>query len=233
MSVGSDRLANPAALRLLYLEDDPALRGLLAQQLLGHAEVGVVVVAADPREAVAAVEAGGVDAAILDLALGDWQLNGFELGLALRTHAKLLPIVMFSQHPAARIEDVLPVEERHHWSYVRKHGQIDIGELVATVQWTCLGVPQFETAGAGEASAAASVLQRFSPRQREIMALAATGLDARAIADQVHLTHVSVRRELSRAYKILVPAAGAGTDLRTAAVLEYLRASGGTGPGVR
>ena len=92
---------------------------------------------------------------------------------------------------------------------------------------------QFETAGAGEASAAASVLQRFSPRQREIMALAATGLDARAIADQVHLTHVSVRRELSRAYKILVPAAGAGTDLRTAAVLEYLRASGGTGPGVR
>jgi DNA-binding response OmpR family regulator len=133
MSVGSDRLANPAALRLLYLEDDPALRGLLAQQLLGHAEVGVVIVAADPREAVAAVEAGGVDAAILDLALGDWQLNGFELGLALRTHAKLLPIVMFSQHPAARIEDVLPVEERHHWSYVRKHGQIDIGELVATV----------------------------------------------------------------------------------------------------
>ena len=233
MSVGSDRLANPAALRLLYLEDDPALRGLLAQQLLGHAEVGVVVVAADPREAVAAVEAGGVDAAILDLALGDWQLNGFELGLALRTHAKLLPIVMFSQHPAARIEDVLPVEERHHWSYVRKHGQIDIGELVATVQRTCLGVPQFEAAGAGEASAAASVLQRLSPRQREIMALAATGLDARAIADQVHLTHVSVRRELSRAYKILVPAAGAGTDLRTAAVLEYLRASGGTGSGVR
>ena len=233
MSVGSDRLANPAALRLLYLEDDPALRGLLAQQLLGHAEVGVVVVAADPREAVAAVEAGGVDAAILDLALGDWQLNGFELGLALRTHAKLLPIVMFSQHPAARIEDVLPVEERHHWSYVRKHGQIDIGELVATVQRTCLGVPQFEAAGAGEASAAASVLQRLSPRQREIMALAATGLDARAIADQVHLTHVSVRRELSRAYKILVPKAGAGTDLRTAAVLEYLRASGGTGSGVR
>ena len=65
------------------------------------------------------------------------------------------------------------------------------------------------------------------------MALAATGLDARAIADQVHLTHVSVRRELSRAYKILVPTAGAGTDLRTAAVLEYLRASGGTGSGVR
>jgi DNA-binding NarL/FixJ family response regulator len=233
MAGNLDHAAGAATLRLLYVEDDPALRSLLAQRLEEHEAVAGVVVAADPAEAVAAVEGGGIDAALLDLALGDWQLNGFELGLALRTHAKLLPIVMFSQHPAARIEDVLPVEERHHWSYVRKHGQIDIGELVATVQRTCLGVPQFEAAGAGEASAAASVLQRLSPRQREIMALAATGLDARAIADQVHLTHVSVRRELSRAYKILVPTAGAGTDLRTAAVLEYLRASGGTGSGVR
>ena len=241
MSGDLDHAPGAATLRLLYVEDDPALRSLLAQRLEEHEAVAGVVVAADPAEAVAAVEGGGIDAALLDLALGDWQLNGFELGLALRTHAKLLPIVMFSQHPAARIEDVLPVEERHHWSYVRKHGQIDIGELVATVQWTRLGVPQFEAeaeaeaeaAGAGEVNAAASVLQRLSPRQREIMALAATGLDARAIADQVHLTHVSVRRELSRAYKILVPAAGAGTDLRTAAVLEYLRASGDTGSGAR
>ena len=235
MSGDLDHAPGAATLRLLYVEDDPALRSLLAQRLEEHEAVAGVVVAADPAAAGAAVAGGGIDAALLDLALGDWQLNGFELGLALRTHAKLLPIVMFSQHPAARIEDVLPVEERHHWSYVRKHGQIDVGELVVTVQRTRLGVPQFEAeaAGAGEASAAASALQRLSPRQREIMALAATGLDARAIADQVHLTHVSVRRELSRAYKILVPAAGAGTDLRTAAVLEYLRASGGTGPGAR
>jgi DNA-binding NarL/FixJ family response regulator len=96
-----------------------------------------------------------------------------------------------------------------------------------------MGIPQFEAAASTEqTSARASVLQRLSPRQREIMALAAAGLDARAIAEQVHLTHVSVRRELSRAYKILVPDASAGTDLRTAAVLEYLRAGGGTGTGV-
>lgn len=223
--------AGTGPLRLLYAEDDPALRTLLAQRLAEHEAVDAVVAVANPAEAVAVVEGGGIDAALLDLALGDWRLNGFELGLALRASARLLPIVMFSQHPPARIEDVLPAEERHHWSYVRKHGQIDIDDLVATVQRTRLGISRFEVAGADDAIVAESVLQRLSPRQREIMALAATGLDARAIADQVHLTHVSVRRELSRAYRVLVPEAGAGTDLRTAAVLEYLRAGGGTGPG--
>lgn len=231
MSVDSARVTNATALCLLYVEDDPALRGLLAQQLLGHARVGAVVVAADPPEAIAAVEAGGVDAAILDLALGDWQVNGFELGLALRACSNLLPIVMFSQHLSPRLEDVLPVGEQHHWSYVRKHGQVDIGELVATVERTCRGVTQFDEADPAPLGGGSDVLLRLSPRQREVMALAATGLDARAIGEQVHLTHVSVRRELSRAYRVLVPDAAAGTDLRTAAVLEYLRISAGVGTG--
>ena len=233
MGSGTDRAAAPAALRLLYVEDDPALRSLLAQLLLGHPDVADVVLAADPKEAVAIVEAGDIDAAILDLALGDWHLNGFELGLALRASSGQLPIVMFSQHPPAHIEDVLPAGERHHWSYVRKRGQVDIDELIATVQHTRRGVTTFEAQGAEQPGAGAEVLQRLSPRQREVMALAATGMDARAIAEQVHLTHVSVRRELSRAYRVLVPGAAPGTDLRTAAVLEYLRASAGVGAGDR
>jgi DNA-binding NarL/FixJ family response regulator len=57
------------------------------------------------------------------------------------------------------------------------------------------------------------------------MALVATGLDARAIAVELHLAHVSIRRELSNIYKILVPDAPPGTDLRTAAVLVYLQAA--------
>ena len=68
-----------------------------------------------------------------------------------------------------------------------------------------------------------SVLAKLSPRQREVIALAAAGYDAVGIADRLHLAHVSVRRELSMAYRVLVPDPQPGTDLRTAAVLEYLR----------
>jgi hypothetical protein len=55
------------------------------------------------------------------------------------------------------------------------------------------------------------------------MALAASGYDAVGIAERLHLAHVSVRRELSLAYRVLVPEPQPGTDLRTGAVLEYLR----------
>jgi hypothetical protein len=61
------------------------------------------------------------------------------------------------------------------------------------------------------------------------MALASAGYDARAIAERLHLAHVSVRRELSRAYKVLVPDAEPGMDLRTGAVLEYMRITSTSG----
>ena len=75
------------------------------------------------------------------------------------------------------------------------------------------------------------MLARLTPRQREVMAFAALGLDARAIAERLHLAHVSVRRELSRSYRVLVPDAEPGTDLRTSAVLEYLRLTDAVGTG--
>lgn len=210
-------------LRILYVDDDPALRGLLADWLRTHDGVADVVVAGDATEALGVVDSGPIDVALLDVSLGASRVNGYELGLAIRAKDRTMPIVMFSQHPPARIEDVIPARERHHWSYVRKDGRLDVDGLLDVMHTTMLGVVAFDGEVAAQTPEGAEVLQRLSPRQREVMALAATGLDARAIADHLHLAHVSVRRELSRAYKVLVPDAAAGTDLRTAAVLAYLR----------
>ena len=55
--------------------------------------------------------------------------------------------------------------------------------------------------------------------------VAATGVDASEIAAQLGYAAVTVRQELSRIYKILVPDPKPGTDLRTTAVLNYLRES--------
>ena len=63
---------------------------------------------------------------------------------------------------------------------------------------------------------AMQVLAQLTPRQREVIALAASGYDAVGIAERLHLAHVSVRRELSLAYRVLVPEPKPGTDLRTA-----------------
>lgn len=217
------RRAETTDLRVLYADDDPALCALVADWLRGHDDVADVHVAADAAAALRAVDDATFDVALLDVSFGASRVNGYELGLAIRAKARTMPIVMFSQHPPARVEDVLPARERHHWSYVRKDGGLDVDALVDVIHTTMLGVVAFEGDPGAQAQDGAEVLQRLSPRQREVMALAATGLDARAIADHLHLAHVSVRRELSRAYKVLVPDAPAGTDLRTAAVLAYLR----------
>jgi DNA-binding NarL/FixJ family response regulator len=218
--------AGMESLKLLYVEDDPALRAILAERLLAHPAVTDVFLAGDAREALAIVETRGVDAAILDVSLGPTQVNGFDLGLTLRSFDPDLPIVMFSQYPTARIDEVLPREARHHWSYLRKRGQFDLEDLIATIRVTMQGVVRFDvTSAEGDDEGGDDLLSQLTVRQRTVMALVATGLDARAIAEDLHLAHVSVRRELSNIYKILVPDAPPGTDLRTAAVLAYLRAA--------
>jgi DNA-binding NarL/FixJ family response regulator len=63
----------------------------------------------------------------------------------------------------------------------------------------------------------------MTPRQHEIMAMAVQGLDAPAIAERLGIAPITVRKNLSRVYEILVPDPAPGTDLRTSAVLRYLR----------
>jgi hypothetical protein len=54
------------------------------------------------------------------------------------------------------------------------------------------------------------------------MSIAATGVDANVIAERLGLRPDSVRKVLSESYRILVPDAEPGTDLRTAAVIAWI-----------
>ena len=218
----------PAAkhLRILYVEDDPVLRDLFATKLMQLGMVRSVVPCATPRDAVNAVAGTEVDLALLDLNLGDGQINGIDLGLALRAVIADLPIVIFSQHAVPRVENVVPAKERHGWSFVQKRGKVDVGEFADVIERTLAGEVDF--GGVIASADSASPLDRLSRRQRQVIALAAAGYDAKAIADRLHMAHVSVRRELSQAYRVLVPEPEEGTDLRTVAVLEYMRLSAGS-----
>jgi hypothetical protein len=54
------------------------------------------------------------------------------------------------------------------------------------------------------------------------MSLTAQGNSAQDIALQLDLSYQYVRKELSRAYAVLLPDASARDDLKTSAVLKYL-----------
>ena len=216
----SPKSTEVGALRVLYVEDDPMLRDMVATQLRADGRIDSVEAFGSAREAIDGATLD-VDVALIDLALGQGQPSGIEVGLALRATRRGLPIVIFSQYRVPNVDDAVPPREREGWSFVQKSSDVGIAELVEVLEAAVGGIEHVTTAVS--AQPAAEVLARLTPRQREVMALAASGYDAVGIAERLHLAHVSIRRELSLAYRVLVPEPQPGTDLRTAAVLEYLR----------
>ena len=211
-------------LRVLYVEDDPALRGILSAILTGRKDLQVVASAASPAEALRAARSVEFDVALLDLALGDDDMSGIELGMSLREERPEIGVVILSQHQVPAFLTRFDDEQRHGWSFILKRADLHPNYLSDVLHSTARGLnvvdPAMVKRQLGEQAPAVSLL---TPRQRDIMALASEGLDAPTIAGKLDLTPGVVRQELSRTYQVLVPDPPDGADLRTLAVLRYLR----------
>lgn len=112
------------------------------------------------------------------------------------------------------------------WSFIEKRGDISMDYLADVIKSTARGLNIVDpSVQRTRTEMGANPLKQLSGRQREILALAATGLDAPSIAKELHLAAVTVRQDLSQAYRVLIPNPKLGTDLRMSAVLTYLRLS--------
>ena len=206
--------------RVIYAENDPTLRGMITNILEQRPELTVVLSAESSSDVLASDAALVADVALLDLALGPDSLTGVELGIALRQRNENIGIVIYSQHA---IPDYVRHMQEHisqAWSFVEKTGNLNFDELVSVLRETAAG-KSFATASNLASHDAVNLATNLSPRQHEIMSLAVQGMDAPTIAKELGLASVTVRKNLSRIYEILVPNPSPGTDLRTTAVLRY------------
>lgn len=213
--------------RVIYVENDPALRGIMTQMLSAQEELDVILSSGSPREVLASVEVQRADVALLDLALGAGEMNGVELGIALRELNSELGIVIHSQYPLDFATERVPRDVLIGWSTMPKTGDLRIEDVTRLLRSTATGLSNVALAeGEGQQStrqdADTAKIKRLSARQRLAMSLVRTGMSAPQIAEQLGLTQEAVRQDLSRAYRILVPNSTAG-DRRTEAVLEYIR----------
>ena len=215
------------ATRVIYVENDPALRGIMTTMLQSADGLEIILSTGSPHEALAFEGLTQADVALLDLALGPAEMNGVDLGIALRQRNPNIGIVVHSQYPLDFATERVPADQLIGWSTLQKSGQLRPDDLVELLRTTALGIGQRQHADAdGDEVASlpqASQLQRLSSRQRAIMGLTASGFSAQQIADQLSLTHEVVRQDLARAYRILVPNESVGDDRRTQAVLAYVR----------
>lgn len=214
--------------RVIYVEDDPALLGIVSTMLGQSVDIELVAACQSATQALAQ-PFQRCDVALLDLALGPDSMSGTELGLAMRHTNPNIGVVIFSQHLVPDFTSSLPEDMRWGWSFIEKRGDISIDFLVEVLRATARGLNIVDpNVARARATADPSPVERLTARQRAILALAANGLDATGIAAELGLAPITVRHDLSKSYAILVPDPKPGTDLRTTAVLRYLRATRGS-----
>lgn len=211
-------------LTVLYVENDEALLGFLGERLGLDPRIGVVYRATDSAGGLALANANSLDVALLDFSLGAASANGLELGRTIRRAQPNCGIVLLSQNITAEVAQSAAQDFGYGWSAVQKSADLNFDYLVDVLQTTARGLNVIEPQQGYESG---PTLLGLSPRQRSVIELAAAGLDAPEMAKQLGLAAVTVRQELSRIYKILVPNPKPGTDLRTTAVLNYLRLARG------
>ncbi len=210
--------------RLIYVENDPALLGVMSTVLRSQPMLDLILASADPLEVLGSECVERADVALLDLALGRDTLTGMDLGMALRNRNPNIGIVIHSQHPMKNVSKQVPEAQQMGWSYLAKTGTLKPEELTELLRSTALGMSHDRMRSDDTEDDRGSVLLRnLTARQRVIMGLASLGMSAPEIGDHIDLSPESVRKDLSRAYQTLVPDGGAGSDVRTKAVMSYLR----------
>lgn len=211
--------------KLIYVENDSALRRILGQMLGQSPELDIVGSFGNADEALDRALVRKADVALIDFALDQNGLNGVELGIALRNINEYIGIVIYSQYSVSQMVARVPKDMRSGWSFFDKSADMDLADYLSVIKLTSAGKGNWEEVSAkhGENVVSESAIYfQLTPRQRSIMSLSAQGKNPQDIAVSLDLSYSYVRKELSRAYAVLLPDADQSSDLKTTAVLKYM-----------
>jgi DNA-binding NarL/FixJ family response regulator len=211
--------------RLLYVENDPALRNILGGMLSRSSELELIASVAGSDEALNRDLVKRADVALIDFSLDQNGLNGVELGIALRNINEYIGICIYSQFKVQQMVNRVPLSMREAWSFFDKSADMEISDYLKIIKDTSTGRGNWEKVLQSQnviKESESSLYFSLTPRQRSILTLSTKGNSPQEIAKQLEISYSYVRKELSRAYAILLPNAEQGSDLKTAAVLKYM-----------
>jgi DNA-binding NarL/FixJ family response regulator len=212
------------ATRVIYVENDPALREILAKLLSQIEGIEVIASVGSASEALQLENLKLADAALIDYSLGQESLNGLELGIALRAFNEHLGILIYSQFDIKNFSKRIPASMGHGWGFATKSGTADIAELAENLIAVASGKNLPLSTGIeadGSYDDRHIRYGKLSERQRATMKLAAQGFTPKAIGEKLGMSYDVTRQELSRSYKILVPDVKDEQVISIAAILEF------------
>jgi DNA-binding NarL/FixJ family response regulator len=209
-------------LTVIYVENDPLLRSLIANLLRAHNSIASVHEFDSGEPAIAFAENFQADVALIDFALGANVLDGIAVGTQLQRLNRNLGIVIHTQHSVKNIDAVAKFKKREAWSYFQKRADNNIDQLVSVLKSTSLGLGGFFGDVHDDANSSEMPSNiNLSQRQHLVLSMLATGVEPKTIAQKLNMSFESVRKDLSNAYSALVPNPEPGMDLRVTSILRY------------
>lgn len=191
-------------MRVLVADDNPVVRAGMVAMLSSLDDVDQVLTAPDGAQALEHVEAGGVDAAFLDVRMP--VLDGLA---ALRLMAGRVPVVMLTHSDEPEIvSEALALGARGYLV----HGTFTADELVAALRVCRSGglllgstVASAYTAGprvqpVDPGGPPPELLARLTEREREVMECVSRGLTNGAVARELFLSEKTVKNHLNRIF---------------------------------
>ena len=132
-------------IRVIYVENDSALRRILGEMLGKSPELELVGSFSNANEVLDRATVRGADVALVDFSLDQNGLNGIELGIALRNLNEYIGIVIYSQYSVSQMVSRVPKAMRHGWSFFDKSAEMSLSDYVEIIRSTASGNGNWES----------------------------------------------------------------------------------------
>jgi DNA-binding NarL/FixJ family response regulator len=214
------------ALRVVIADDNLLVRAGIAA-LLRDAGLEVAGEAATGDELVTEVDALVPDVAIVDIRMPPTHTDeGLRAAHEIRRRQPQIAIVILSEHVEVGIATRMLAESPERLGYLLKHRVTDIEDFVGTLRRVVAGGSALDpkiVSGLLSERRDDGPLQALTPREREVLQLAAEGLSNQAIAERLVITLRSAEKYVSSIFaKLGLPDTGS-EHRRVLAVLRYLQ----------
>lgn len=205
---------NVGVTRIILVDDHNLFRAGIKALLASQDDLSVVAEAATAREGLEAVQSHRCDLVVLDFNLPDQ--DGPWVVARIRQHAPRLPILLLSQYTDP--DRVRQVMEAGCHGYVVKTAEEH--ELLSAIAVVAAGGIYVHPAVAPALLGPRPSEHDFSPREVAIMRFLINGLSNQEIAERLHVSLGTVKRDLSALYARL--SVGDRTQLLAEAIARGL-----------
>ncbi|SHF83889.1 response regulator [Streptoalloteichus hindustanus] len=215
-------------MRVVIAEDEPLLREGLTLLLRGRG-FEVVSAVGDAEALTAALAGDPPDIVITDIRLPPgYRDEGLRVATEARRRHPGLPVVVLSSYVEKEYARELLSDGHGGVGYLLKDRVGDVAEFVRSVRRVAEGGTAIDGEVVSQlvARSRPDPLSALTPREREVLALMAEGLDNAEIAERLVLTERAVLKHVGNVFtKLDLPPSSPG-HRRVRAVLAHLRQAG-------